>query len=48
MTDGDLEPNPTERKFPFRLVTLCRLPSIPFHRKRQMSQQTREQLCSTD
>uniref|UniRef100_A0A915IFI7 Uncharacterized protein n=1 Tax=Romanomermis culicivorax TaxID=13658 RepID=A0A915IFI7_ROMCU len=35
MTDSNLQPNQTERKFPFRLVTLCRLHSVPFRQKRQ-------------
>uniref|UniRef100_A0A915KB65 Uncharacterized protein n=1 Tax=Romanomermis culicivorax TaxID=13658 RepID=A0A915KB65_ROMCU len=30
VTDGNPQPNRTERKFPFRSVTLCRLHSIPF------------------
>uniref|UniRef100_A0A915JWE6 SAM domain-containing protein n=1 Tax=Romanomermis culicivorax TaxID=13658 RepID=A0A915JWE6_ROMCU len=30
MTDGNLLSNRMERKFPFRLVTLCRLHSVPF------------------
>uniref|UniRef100_A0A915J4F8 Uncharacterized protein n=1 Tax=Romanomermis culicivorax TaxID=13658 RepID=A0A915J4F8_ROMCU len=36
MTDGNLQQNPTERKFPFRSVTLCRLHSVPFRRKMQL------------
>uniref|UniRef100_A0A915JZZ4 Uncharacterized protein n=1 Tax=Romanomermis culicivorax TaxID=13658 RepID=A0A915JZZ4_ROMCU len=35
MTDGNLQPNRTERKFLFPSVTLCRLRSVPFRRKRQ-------------
>uniref|UniRef100_A0A915JWW5 Uncharacterized protein n=1 Tax=Romanomermis culicivorax TaxID=13658 RepID=A0A915JWW5_ROMCU len=34
-TDGNLQPNRTERKFPFGSVMLCRLHSVPFRRKRQ-------------
>uniref|UniRef100_A0A915LCN5 Uncharacterized protein n=1 Tax=Romanomermis culicivorax TaxID=13658 RepID=A0A915LCN5_ROMCU len=30
MTDGNLQPKGTERKFPFRSVTLFRLHSVPF------------------
>uniref|UniRef100_A0A915HJ22 Uncharacterized protein n=1 Tax=Romanomermis culicivorax TaxID=13658 RepID=A0A915HJ22_ROMCU len=30
MTDGNLQLNRTERKFPFNSVTLCRLHSVPF------------------
>uniref|UniRef100_A0A915J3D1 Uncharacterized protein n=1 Tax=Romanomermis culicivorax TaxID=13658 RepID=A0A915J3D1_ROMCU len=29
-TNGNLQPNRTERKFPFRSVTLCRLHPVPF------------------
>uniref|UniRef100_A0A915L4I3 Uncharacterized protein n=1 Tax=Romanomermis culicivorax TaxID=13658 RepID=A0A915L4I3_ROMCU len=29
MTDGNLQPNRTQRKFLFRSVTLCRLYSVP-------------------
>uniref|UniRef100_A0A915HX09 Uncharacterized protein n=1 Tax=Romanomermis culicivorax TaxID=13658 RepID=A0A915HX09_ROMCU len=29
MTDGNLQRNWTKRKLPFRLVTLCRLHSVP-------------------
>uniref|UniRef100_A0A915JQ05 Uncharacterized protein n=1 Tax=Romanomermis culicivorax TaxID=13658 RepID=A0A915JQ05_ROMCU len=30
MTDGNSQPNRTERKFPFRFETLCRLHSVTF------------------
>uniref|UniRef100_A0A915KQP9 Uncharacterized protein n=1 Tax=Romanomermis culicivorax TaxID=13658 RepID=A0A915KQP9_ROMCU len=30
MTDGNLQPNRTERKFLFRSEMLCRLHSVPF------------------
>uniref|UniRef100_A0A915J8E1 Uncharacterized protein n=1 Tax=Romanomermis culicivorax TaxID=13658 RepID=A0A915J8E1_ROMCU len=40
MTDGNLQPNPTEQKFPFRSVTLCRLYSVPFRQKGQIGGQT--------
>uniref|UniRef100_A0A915KY10 Uncharacterized protein n=1 Tax=Romanomermis culicivorax TaxID=13658 RepID=A0A915KY10_ROMCU len=36
MTDGNIQPNRMELKFPFRSVTLCRLHSVPSRRKRQL------------
>uniref|UniRef100_A0A915KDW9 Uncharacterized protein n=1 Tax=Romanomermis culicivorax TaxID=13658 RepID=A0A915KDW9_ROMCU len=35
MADGNLQHNRTEQKFPFCSVTLCRLHSVPFRRKKQ-------------
>uniref|UniRef100_A0A915HII6 Uncharacterized protein n=1 Tax=Romanomermis culicivorax TaxID=13658 RepID=A0A915HII6_ROMCU len=34
--DGNLQSYRTERKFPFRSVTLCQLHSVPSHRKRKV------------